>query len=60
MESWALCTFASKVKMEHSLDTRDIDGGNLGEGTGYSSGICVSFSSDSLQIRIIVLNLRLS
>jgi hypothetical protein len=34
--------------MKQYLDTRDIDGGNLGEVTRYSNGICVNFSSDFL------------
>jgi hypothetical protein len=37
------------VKMEHSLDTRDVDGGNIGELTRYSKAMCVKFSSDFLQ-----------
>jgi hypothetical protein len=48
LETCTLCTFASKVKMEHSLETRDIESGNLGERTRYSNAIYVNFSSDFL------------
>jgi hypothetical protein len=46
--------------MQHCLDTRNVDGGSLGEGTRYNNSICVNFSSDFLQISIRVLTLRLS